>query len=356
MMKQENDMEQESNVRNTPWFWRLFRLFSVLLFLVTLAVGGWLYNYAVTPVDPGDVVGQAVLIPSGVTLPGIQRILVAKGLVDDDLRFRLLARLLRIGRKLQAGEYLLAKSYSPIHILFELESGRIIHRPVTIPEGSNLKEVAAILDAGGWSGRDEFIDLAGDADFVRNVLKVDAAGLEGYLFPDTYYLSRGQKMVEIVTMMVTRLRKVLKELEINGTGKVAHGLNLHELLTLASIVEKETAVASERPLIAKVFLNRLQKGMRLQTDPTVIYGIENFNGNLTRKDLLEATPYNTYVIRGLPPGPIGNPGRASIEAVMHPAEGTYLYFVSKNDGTHHFSKTLAEHNRAVLKYQKLSRR
>ncbi len=348
--------QEEENPRAGFGFWRLCRFFSLLLFLSLFAAVGWLYLYAVTPMAPGAEVGRTVLIPSGVTLPSIQQILVGKGLVADDFRFRLLARLLRVGRRLQAGEYHLSQSLSPAQILFELESGRIVQRPVTIPEGANIKEVAAILAAGDWLGREEFLRLATDADFVQRQMQIKAASLEGYLFPDTYYLTRGQQGTEIIAMMVARLRAMLADLGIDKDGKVAQGLTLHQLLTLASIVEKETAAPSERPLIAKVFLNRLQKGMRLQTDPTVIYGLKNFNGNLTRKDLRTKTPYNTYQVKGLPPGPIANPGRASIEAVLHPATGSFLYFVSKNDGTHYFSKTLAEHNRAVRKYQKRPRR
>ena len=349
-------MEQEGNVRGGNAFWRLCRFFLLLFFLVFAAAGGWLYLYAVTPVAPGVADSQTVLIPSGVTLPGIQRILVAAGLARDDFRFRLLARLLRIERRLQAGEYRLSGALSPAQILFELESGRIVLRPVTVPEGANLKEVAAILAEGEWLSREEFFRLAADPVFIHKELRIDAPSLEGYLFPDTYYLSRGQKGVEIVAMMTARLRAMLDELGVDWEGPQAHGLTLHELLTLASIVEKETAVPAERSMIARVFLNRLAKGMRLQTDPTVIYGLKDFDGNLTRKHLRTESPYNTYLVKGLPPGPIGNPGRASIEAVLSPAEGGYLYFVSRNDGTHQFSMTLAEHNRAVMKYQVSPRR
>lgn len=336
--------------------WRLCRFCLLLLFLSLLAAAGWLYLYAVTPLAPGDESGRTVLIPSGATLPAIQRILVKEELVADDFRFRLLARLLQVGRRLQAGEYHLARSLSPAQLLFELESGRIVQRSVTIPEGANLKEVATILAADGWVAREEFLRLVRDPDFVHQQMRVAAASLEGYLFPDTYYLTRGMEGREIVAMMVARLRSQLTELGIDEKGKVGQGFTLHQVLTLASIVEKETATPSERPLIARVFLNRLNRGMRLQTDPTVIYGLASFDGNLTRKDLRTPTPFNTYIIRGLPPGPIANPGRASIEAVLHPAAGAYLYFVSKNDSTHYFSKTLAEHNRAVRKYQKYPRR
>jgi len=349
-------MKLEENVRSGISPWRLCRVFFLLLFLSLLAAGGWLYLYAVSPVAPGDDAPRSVLIPSGVPMPGIQRILVAEGLAADDFRFRLLARLTRMERRLQAGEYRLSGSLSPLAILHELAAGRIVQRPMTIPEGANLAEVATIFANGGWLAREEFFRLAADTGFIRDELRINADSLEGYLFPDTYYLTRGQKGREIITMMAARLRSVLAEMGVAEEGRVAHGLTLHELLTMASIVEKETAAPTERPLIARVFLNRLQMGMRLQTDPTVIYGLAMFDGNLTRTHLRTPTPYNTYVINGLPPGPIGNPGRASIEAVLRPADGSYLYFVSKNDSTHHFSQTLAEHNRAVQQYQKRTRR
>ncbi|MDH4321164.1 MAG: endolytic transglycosylase MltG [Desulfobulbaceae bacterium] len=335
---------------------RLGRFFLLLVVLLLLGLGGWFFRYAVAPVAPDSVDERIVQIPPGATLPAIQRILAAEGLGGDGVRFRLLARLTRLERRLRAGEYQLSGSFSPLGILRELASGRIVQRPVTIPEGANLKEVASILANGGWLAREEFLSLAGDSGYIRDELRINADSLEGYLFPDTYYLTRGQKAGEIISRMVGRLRSVLAELGIGDEGRVAHGLTLHELLTMASIVEKETAAPAERPLIARVFLNRLQMGMRLQTDPTVIYGLPMFDGNLTRKDLRTATPYNTYVINGLPPGPIGNPGRASIEAVLYPASAPYLYFVSKNDSTHHFSSTLAEHNRAVQQYQKRSHR
>ncbi len=349
-------LEFEKNVGVGHGPWRLCRLLFLLIFSTLLVIAGWFYIYAVTPVAPDSAGERVVLIPPGMNLPGIQRVLAAEGLGGDDFRFRLLARLTRLERRLRAGEYRLAGSFSPLRILRELASGRIVHRPVTIPEGANLKEVASILANGGLLAREEFLRLAGDAEFIRNEMRINAGSLEGYLFPDTYYLSRGQKGEEIIAMMVGRLRSVLAELGVGDVGRVTQGLTLHELLTMASIVEKETASPAERPLIARVFLNRLQKRMRLQTDPTVIYGLSMFDGNLTRRDLRTATPYNTYVINGLPPGPIGNPGRASIEAVLSPAVGPYLYFVSKNDGTHHFSSTLAEHNRAVQQYQLRFRR
>jgi len=179
--------------------------------------------------------------------------------------------------------------------------------------------------------------------------------LEGYLFPDTYLFERGNRDPHpIIRAMVEQTEKVLAETGARS-GLPQYGLDAYGVLILASIVEKETGLGLERPLIARVFLNRLQLGMRLQTDPTVIYGLADFNGNLTRKDLQTPTPYNTYLVAGLPPGPIASPGLAAIRAVMAPAPGDFYYFVSKNDGSHYFSRTLAEHNRAVNRYQKRRR-
>ncbi len=332
----------------------------MLLALVAVAVAGaaWLLTYAVSPLRPGAGVDDTVVaIPSRAGLAGIQQVLVDAGVLRDDVRFRILARLFGRGRRLQAGEFRFGPGQTPLDVLRTLATARPVLWPVTVPEGANLNDVADILAGAGLVKRGQFLRLVTDRAFVRKQLGIDVPSLEGYLFPDTYRLSRSQDDAAIVGMMLARLREQLRGLGVvPGSGQVAQGLSLHGLLTLASIVEKETAVAAERPLIARVFLNRLAIGMRLQTDPTVIYGLVDFNGDLTRADLEKSTPYNTYLIKGLPPGPIANPGRAAIDAVLHPSDGAFLYFVAKNDGTHQFSATLAEHNRAVHRYQKLRRR
>jgi UPF0755 protein len=210
-----------------------------------------------------------------------------------------------------------------------------------------MEQIAAAFGRDNWVDPDKFLALCRDASFIRS-LGIEAPTLEGYLFPETYALVRGEVSEQsLVTRMVRHFDQVWKALDKPDPLP----LDRHQLVTLASIVEKETGNGEERPIIAGVFYNRLHKKMRLQSDPTTIYGLANFNGNLTRKDLHTATPYNTYVIHGLPPGPICNPGRASLEAVLHPAEVDYLYFVSRNNGSHQFSATLEEHNRAVHRYQ-----
>lgn len=328
---------------------RLLRWFVLALISIAVLLG-WIWSYAVTPGPLQDENGVVVLVRPDTGFEGIRIILVSAGVIEADPRFAVMARMMGVANRLKAGEYHFTAGQTPYQVLRKLEAGLVFQRPVTIPEGANMYQVANALAELGFGSRDHFLALMRDADFIAE-LGLQTDSLEGYLFPDTYYFSRGQNEKKIIGRMVGRFKEVYERISKKTTG-AEHSLSTHEILTLASIVEKETGVAEERPLIARVFLNRLKKGMRLQADPTVIYGLEKFDGNLTRRDLKTATPYNTYVIRGLPRGPIGNPGKAAIEAVLHPAEESYYYFVSKNDGTHHFSKTLAEHNRAVVRYQK----
>jgi UPF0755 protein len=275
-------------------------------------------------------------------------LLAANGILKNDIRYLCLVYFSGLKSRLQAGEYSIPLGLTPPEVLRLLATGSTLRHHVTIPEGADLEQIAALFEKDGWIKRDRFLALVQDVAFIKK-LEIDALNLEGYLFPETYTLVRYETdESSVIRMMVNRFHQVWKELDIQET----HGLNSHQLLTLASIVEKETGAAAERPLIARVFFNRLSRKMRLQSDPTVIYGIRDFNGNLTRADLKKETPYNTYVIPALPPGPICSPGRAALEAVLRPADSEALYFVSKNDGTHIFSTTLADHNRAVQTYQR----
>ena len=324
----------------------LFLWAPAAVMLVLLAIWIWLGLYVNAP-GPGS--GTAtVLIPQGAGVRQIKTLLGRENIIRDDLRFLILARLTDSASRLQAGEFAINRNLRPGEVLKILEQGEVIQHPLTIPEGLTTSRIAALYAEKGWVDQKHFLALCKDPAFIRGLgLQVDQ--LEGYLFPDTYLLIRGKTDARtIITSMVRRFLAVWQ--------KVAQGqtiaLNRHQVVTLASIIEKETAATGERPLIARVFLNRLQKSMRLQSDPTVIYGLNDFSGKLTRKDLKRETPYNTYVIKGLPPGPICNPGRAAIEAVFHPATSNALYFVSKNNGTHVFSASLNEHNRAVRRYQK----
>ncbi|MGV1100119.1 endolytic transglycosylase MltG [Thiovibrio sp. JS02] len=328
---------------------RLLGLFGAVVLLAFAGWAFWLWSYAVSPGPLVEGASLHVSIPPKTSFFGIQKILVEKGVIRPDRRFFHLARYHDLTQRLKAGEYLFRAGQTHYEVLLALASGSSVRWPLTIPEGASIYQIADLLAAGGWGEREQILALVRDQELLE---KYGAQGdsLEGYLFPDTYHLARGQGVAEIIGMMAERGRQVRGQL--GDLADNPFGLTSHEVLTLASIVEKETALPAERPLIARVFLNRLQKRMRLQTDPTVIYGLTDFDGNLTRKNLRQPTPYNTYVIKGLPPGPIANPGREAIEAVLRPAEGNYLYFVSKNDGSHYFSATLAEHNRAVYKFQK----
>ncbi|GAB4338388.1 MAG: endolytic transglycosylase MltG [Desulfobulbaceae bacterium] len=320
--------------------------------VLALAGGAWLASFVFVPSQLEEE--TTVFIPKGSGVRGIQALLHEKGVLENarDPRFLVLAKLSGLSEKLQAGEYRIPPRKTPLQILRLMAEGRVVRHMVTIPEGLNLRQTAELLAGQGWVDPERFLELAGDPDFIKR-LGFELESLEGYLFPDTYQLVRGEATEQtIIAMMVKRFREVWNE-ETEG---LTPALLVHQVVTLASIVEKETGDPAERPLIARVFLNRLEKNMRLQSDPTVIYGIKNFSGNLTRKDLAQESPYNTYLVKGLPPGPICSPGRESIAAVLHPADAPYLYFVSRNDGTHYFSTTLQEHNRAVRQFQRNGKR
>jgi UPF0755 protein len=319
---------------------------SALLAIAAL----WFWSYC-SAVSSGSG-GVVVQIPKGAGLQQIGSILAEKGLIKEDIRFFLLARVSGRSEALQAGEFELPYGVTPGEILERLTSAKSIQHKITLPEGLTARQIGLVLAEAGWVDADLFHQLTKDPQLIRS-LGLSTSSLEGYLFPDTYNLVRGASDAKtIVVMMVRRFLQVWQEIAPDDV----HPMSRHEVVTLASVVEKETGQAVERPLIAGVFLNRLEKGMRLQSDPTVIYGMPTFNGNLSRADLKRPTPYNTYVIKGLPPGPICNPGRAAMEAVLAPAKSKALYFVSKNDGFHYFSTTLKEHNRAVAKYQRRSKK
>ncbi|MFZ0614140.1 MAG: endolytic transglycosylase MltG [Desulfobacterales bacterium] len=329
--------------------------FAILLVLVlTGLAAAWLayvdlQRYAATPAENGghgDT--RIVTVAKGQNFGRTTHLLHAHHLIKHPFKFRLLARLQGKDKQIQAGEYLLSAAMSPADILEALVNGKVRLYRFTVPEGSNLKQIAAIVETAGLVSQAEFLGAAADSGFA-GAKGIDAATFEGYLFPDTYFFPKNAPAREIIAVMVDRLRSEVSPAWEKRAADI--GLSVHQVLTLASIIEKETGAAVERPIISSVFHNRLRRGMRLETDPTVIYGIENFDGNLTRKNLTTPTPYNTYLISGLPPGPIASPGRAAIEAALYPADTPYLYFVSKKDGTHQFSKTLADHNRAIVTYQ-----
>jgi UPF0755 protein len=325
-------------------YWPLF-----LWFLVILATLSWdsFYTFLKPPPVKHPAVRIVRILP-GMSLPGIARHLSQEGIILDPDKFIFLAWWKGLGKKIQWGDFELYAGIPPALLLEYLSTGRNMIKKVTIPEGFTLRQIARRLEEEKLVEEKTFLSLAGNPQWVDQ-LEVEGPSLEGYLFPDTYVFHRGMAAGEIQKKMVHRFHQVFESLPPKNPP--ADHLSIKELVTLASIVEKESGFPGERPLIASVFYNRLKKGMPLQSDPTVIYGLDDFDGNLKKKDLLRSTRYNTYRKTGLPPGPIANPGRDSLEAVLSPAHSEYLYFVSKNNGSHYFSKNLNDHNRAVAHYQ-----
>ncbi len=325
---------------------RTFVISLCLLFLAfTFLVGGFGY-YLLTPAKKGCS-DRIFFVSEGSALSNVANALEKEGFITCKSAFLIWGRLMGYAIKIKAGEYLLNPAMSPLKILETLSRGIVVTHSVTIPEGYTRAQIVELLEREGLVDRHEFMKLTGDPNIALHY-GISGPDLEGYLYPDTYQFSRGLSEMSIIDVMVKRFQEVIKPFR----GRIEEsGMTMNQVVILASIVEKETGSAEERPVIASVFLNRLKKGKRLESDPTVIYGIKDFDGNLRKKDLAERTPYNTYVINGLPPGAIANPGREAIKAILYPAETDYLYFVSKNDGSHHFSKTLSEHNRAVIIYQ-----
>jgi len=270
------------------------------------------------------------------------------GVVRSGWLLSLWARANGLDRQVRPGDYRFERPLAPIDVLEVLRSPTAALHRVTIPEGSTVAQVAALFAAQGFGGVDAFVCAARDPKLLAE-LDLPATGVEGYLFPDTYILSWTETPADIVRRMVSRFRDVAAELE---PARQQRDLAQHAWVTLASIIEKETGAEKERALVAAVFHNRLRLQWPLQSDPTVIYGLPAFDGDLSKAQLHQPTRYNTYTNTGLPPGPICNPGRAALAAALQPAPVDYLYFVARGDGTHQFSKTLEEHNRAVEKYQR----
>ncbi|GJM15457.1 MAG: aminodeoxychorismate lyase [Thermodesulfobacteriota bacterium] len=291
-----------------------------------------------------------VEIPKGSGLSSISRKLMQSGVIANDKVFILYVMKEGWQDELKAGEYKFEKGSTMADVTNKIVRGDVELKQVTIPEGLTVKEIARLLDEKGVVSEADFIKETQNKVLIKQLLGPDLNSFEGYLFPETYSYSRSLTPKELIVLMVERFKAVYEPL---SDQRERVNLTDNEILTLASIIEKETGSVFERPVISAVFQNRLRIGMKLDSDPTVIYGMgENYNGNLRRRDLKEYTKYNTYVIKGLPPGPIANPGRDSIIAVLDPADVKYLYFVSKGDGTHHFSNSFREHQNAVNKYQR----
>jgi UPF0755 protein len=263
-----------------------------------------------------------------------------------------LARFYGLRGKIRAGEYALKNDMSPKEVMLVLTSGKSINYPFTVTEGLNSYEIALNFEKQGYGKKEDFLKACADEQILEVLLKTKIGHCEGYLFPETYNFERKTTAKQMVEVMLSAF---VKNYEFIAKGRNLGGWSRHQILTFASLIEKETGAANERPMIASVFFNRLQKGMKLQTDPTVQYGILAETGvypqNITKKDLLTPTPYNTYTKSGLPPGPISNPGREALKAVFEPSQTDYLFFVSRNDGTHIFTTSYEDHQKAVREFQ-----
>ncbi len=330
------------------------RITTLLIGLLLLVLVFLSMEFGLFLLSPADKSGkdQVIIIEEGLSLSATAEKLKQNHIISNKFLFITWVRLFGHSREIKAGEFRLSARMSPIRVMEMLMRGVIITHSITIPEGYNREQIAELLAQQGLVDKQRFLSLTEEPKLIASY-RLSGTSLEGYLYPDTYQFAKGLSAGSIINTMVRRFFEIIEPYSARIEDS---NLSLQELITLASIVEKETGRKEERPIIASVFLNRLKKGMRLASDPTVIYGIKDFDGNITRKNLEENTPYNTYLIRGLPPGPIASPGEEAIKAVLYPAETDYLYFVSKNDGSHHFSKTLAEHNRAVEIYQKRKKR
>ncbi len=289
-----------------------------------------------------------VEIPKGSTFRQAVDILSDQKLIRDKKIFLLLGRLTGADRKIRAGFYSIWSNMSPWDIFKIIRKGRIIEYEVRVLEGDSLLEIAQAFSATGIATYDEVMRISKDQKFLSSY-NIEAPSIEGFLFPDTYMIPKGVKIEDALGIMIDRMREKYSGKLLDSTEKM--GMTETEVLTLASIIEKEAIADDERPLISAVYHNRLRKHMPLQADPTSIYGIKSSKEKITRADLQRKTGYNTYVINGLPPGPIASPGLKSIVAALNPADVPYLYFVSNNDGTHKFSVTLGEHAAAVKSYR-----
>jgi UPF0755 protein len=333
------------------WIRRLF-LISLLMAVVLGAGGWWIYSQAVQPYRGYSQPEVFVDIPPGSSTGSIGTRLVEAGVVRDARTFQVALWISGRSRSLRAGEYRFDAPLHALDVIDKIARGDVYRRRLTFREGLTITEMAQVFEERGFGNAADFRKAAANAALIAE-LDPGAADLEGYLFPETYALPRGTSAEAVVAQMVDAFRNALTP-EIRSQATAA-GLSIRQLVTLASLVEKETGTGPERPLVAAVYANRLKIGMGLQADPTVIYALQKagkYTGNLRRDDLLFDSPYNTYRYPGLPPGPIAAPGKAALEAAAKPAEVDYLYFVSKNDGSHVFANSLAEHNRNVQIWQR----
>ena len=327
-------------------------LFTIALFGVLIAVGaGWFFWRAVRePYKGFTEPKKRVEVRRGLRTAAILQQLQKEGVLRDEWIPLVYMKFLRGKDSLKAGVYEFDKPLSAIEVIDKLARGDVILASITVREGLDRFAIGKLFSAEGFGTEEEWKKITGEADLIRDI-SPEADSLEGYLFPDTYKFDPGTPVTTIVRAMVANFRKHWGE----EMAFITTGFNPHETVTLASIVETEAQLPQERPIVASVYVNRVRKRMLLGADPTVIYAMKlagRWNGNIRRADLMMASPYNTYRTPGLPPGPIANPGLASLRAAAAPATTPYLYFVGRNDGSHVFSTSLEEHNRNVETYQR----
>ncbi len=332
-----------SGKRNGKHVWPLFLAATVAL-LITI------HFYIALFVPPSrEKVWKEIEVSEGMSFRAISNTLQKEGIIRYRGYFQIIGRLQGISRKVRVGYYGMNTNMSLWEVLETLRKGKIIEYEVVIPEGYNLYQIGWTLSATPLiSQPHEFVDLVKNKAYVHS-LGIEADTLEGYLFPDTYYLPKGIKLEDIPKKMVQRYKAVFTDTYRSRAKEL--GFTEHQILTLASIVEKEAKVATERKLISAVYHNRLKQGMKLQADPTAVYGTKAWITKVTKEDLKRRSPYNTYLHKGLPPGPIANPGEGSIIAALYPEKNDYLYFVAQGDGSHYFSKDFGAHEKAIGRYR-----
>ncbi len=305
----------------------------------------WYLFCLFVPVGDGAII-RDISFPAGSGVRKLAAELKSGGIIRSSWHFILVTRLRGHAHHLKAGDYRFNDGMTEPDILKKLIDGDVDYRRFTLPEGYSIFQAAELLEQKGYFTREEFLRACSDAQVLQR-LNIRVGTPEGYLYPATYNLSRGDGAEQLLAQMVGQFEK--NHADVFAQGQQSR-LTRHEIVTLASMIEKEAVSPAEKPLISSVFNNRLRLGMPLQSDPTAVYGVRAFPGRISRADIQRHSPYNTYLIKGLPPGPIGNPGTDAIRAALHPADTQYLYFVARQDGTHHFSRTLDEHNRAVVRY------
>jgi UPF0755 protein len=324
-------------------------IYIALPILAALASYKGAEHYFFAPLDQANRTTSIFEVAPNETFRDVAADLESKNFIRNRMAIRLLAKYQKKDTLVMAGEYEFSPSMTPQEILDAMVEGKMILRTITIKEGATIKEIAPILEAAEVTTAAAFLSALNDPQ-LREELKVPTESFEGYLFPETYRIQRNTPPNKVIRTLKNQLDS--KWPDQWNTRLIEMQMTKHQILTLASIIEKESGNAEEQPVVSSVFHNRLKRGMKLQSDPTVIYGIPHFNGNITKLDLQTPTAYNTYVINGLPPGPIANPGFTAIKSALYPAETSYLFFVGNGKGKHIFSETLEQHNQAVNVFQR----